>query len=62
MIVNGLHVGIADGPTEIHQVTVARELLRNVAAHDGVFPSQHVPALVEQARVTYAETLARHGR
>jgi acyl-CoA dehydrogenase len=62
MIVNGLHVGLADGPNEIHKVTVARELLRDVAAHDGTFPSQHIPALVEQARAKYAETLARHGR
>jgi acyl-CoA dehydrogenase len=62
MIVNGLHVGIADGPTEIHKVTIARELLRDVAPHEGLFPSQHIPALVEQARELYADTLARHGR
>jgi len=62
MIVNGLHVGIADGPTEIHKVTVARELLRDVPAHDGVFPSRHIPALTGQARELYAEALARHGR
>jgi acyl-CoA dehydrogenase len=62
MIVNGLHVGIADGPTEIHKVTVARELLKQVPAHDGLFPSQHIPALVTRARERYAETLARHGR
>jgi len=62
MIVNGLHVGIADGPSEIHKITIARELLRDVQAHDGVFPSQHIPALVDQARTKFAETLARHGR
>jgi acyl-CoA dehydrogenase len=62
MIVNGLHVGIADGPTEVHKVTVARELLKQVPAHDGLFPSRHIPALVKQARELYAETLARHGR
>jgi acyl-CoA dehydrogenase len=62
MIVNGMHVGIADGPTEIHKVTVARELLKGVAPHDGLFPSQHIPALAERARAKYADTLARHGR
>jgi acyl-CoA dehydrogenase len=62
MIVNGLHVGLADGPSEIHKVTVARELMRGVQAHEGVFPSQHIPALAEQARALYADTLARHGR
>jgi acyl-CoA dehydrogenase len=62
MIVNGLHVGIADGPSEIHKVTIARELLKEVTPHEGVFPSRHIPALVEQARARYADTLARHGR
>jgi acyl-CoA dehydrogenase len=62
MIVNGLHVGIADGPTEIHKVTIARELLRDVAAHDGLFPTQHLPTLAQEARDKFAETLARHGR
>jgi acyl-CoA dehydrogenase len=62
MIVNGLHVGIADGPTEIHKVTVAREVLKQVSAHEGIFPSQHIPALAVQAREKYAATLARHGR
>jgi acyl-CoA dehydrogenase len=62
MIVNGLHVGIADGPSEIHKLTIARELLKEVAPHEGVFPSQHIPALVEKARARYADTLARHGR
>ncbi len=62
MIVNGLHVGLADGPTEVHKVTVARELMRDVKPHHGMFPTQHIPTLVEQAREQYADTLARHGR
>ena len=61
MIVNGLHVGIADGPSEIHKITIARELLKGVKAHDGLFPSQHIPALTAQAREYYAETLRRNG-
>jgi acyl-CoA dehydrogenase len=62
MIVNGLHVGLADGPSEIHKVTIARELMRDVQPAPGLFPSQHIPALVEQARELYADTLTRHGR
>jgi acyl-CoA dehydrogenase len=62
MIVNGLHVGIADGPTEIHKVTVARELLKPVQAHDGLFPTRHIPALIEHARALYAPTLSKFGR
>ena len=62
MIVNGLHVGLADGPSEVHKVTVAQQLLRTVAPHEQLFPSQHIPTLAEQARLLYADTLARHGR
>lgn len=62
MLVNGLHVGIADGPTEIHKVTVARELMKSVEPHPGVFPSKHLPTLADEARKLYAESLMRHGR
>lgn len=62
MIVNGIHVGLADGPSEIHKVSIARDILRDVEPAEGIWPSQHIPALVEQARALYADELARHGR
>jgi acyl-CoA dehydrogenase len=62
MLVNGLHVGIADGPTEIHKLTLAREVLKDHQPTSGLFPTQHIPTLTEQARARYADTLARHGR
>lgn len=62
MLVNGLHVGIADGPSEIHKITIARQLLRVVEPHDGLFPSRHIPALQAAARRQYADALAHHGR
>ena len=62
MLVNGIHVGLADGPSEIHKVSIARDILRDVKPNEGLCPSQHIPALVEQARELYGETLARHGR
>jgi acyl-CoA dehydrogenase len=62
MLVNGLHVGLADGPTEIHKLTLAREVLKSYQPAPGLFPSGHIPALAAQARDLYADTLARHGR
>jgi acyl-CoA dehydrogenase len=62
ILVNGLHVGIADGPTEIHKLTLAREVLKNYRKTQDVFPTQHIPKLTAQAREMYADTLARHGR
>ena len=38
-IVNSFHVGLADGPTEVHKQVVAREVLRGVAPAEGMFPS-----------------------
>lgn len=62
MLVNGLHVGIADGPTEIHKLTLAREVLKSYQETDGLFPTQHIPALREQARELYGPTLAKYER
>jgi acyl-CoA dehydrogenase len=62
MIINGFHVGIADGPTEVHKLTLARGLLRGVEPSPELFPAYHVPRLREQARAKYADVLARHGQ
>ena len=62
MIVNAYHVGLADGPTEVHKVTLARELLSGAEPSPGLFPTRHLPALRDQALAKYADALARHGR
>jgi len=43
-------MALADGPTEIHQVSLARQLLKNVKPSDELFPSYHLPRLEEAAR------------
>jgi len=50
-------LGIADGPTEVHKVTVARQVLRGYAASDDLWPSQHIPRRLADAREKYAEYL-----
>lgn len=39
----------------------AREILKQYAATDDVFPSRHIPRLRAEAEAKYAEALARHG-
>ncbi|MBG6287042.1 acyl-CoA dehydrogenase family protein [Pseudomonas nitroreducens] len=50
-------MGLADGPTEVHQVTVARELLRKYKPAAGLFPSEHLPPKIAAARDHYAHIL-----
>lgn len=50
-------MGLADGPTEVHQITVARELLRKYKAAEGLFPSEHLPPKIAAARARYADIL-----
>jgi len=38
-VINSFHVGLADGPTEVHKMVVAREVLKDYKADDAQFPS-----------------------
>jgi acyl-CoA dehydrogenase len=55
-------LGVADGPTEVHKTTLARELLKKVPPAAGMFPTYTIPNRREQALAKYADVLARHGR
>jgi acyl-CoA dehydrogenase len=50
-------MGIADGPTEVHKVTVARQVLRDYKPAEGLWPSSHLPARTEAAQAKYAHLL-----
>jgi acyl-CoA dehydrogenase len=50
-------MGIADGPTEVHKVTVARQVLREYKPAEGLWPSEHLPEKIEAARTKYAAAL-----
>ena len=62
MLLNAYHVGLADGPTEVHKATLAREVLKDVKPAEGMFPSYTRSLRVERAKARYAEVLSRHGR
>jgi len=51
-------MGLADGPTEVHKITLARELLREYEGSDDVFPDYHLVRQRERAAERYAEVLA----
>lgn len=42
-------LGLADGPTEVHKVSVARRILKGAKAHEGFFPPQHLPTARQRA-------------
>ncbi|HXA75455.1 MAG TPA: acyl-CoA dehydrogenase family protein, partial [Acidimicrobiales bacterium] len=50
-------MGLADGPTEVHKVTVARQVLRDYTPSDDVWPTQWLPKRQEAARAKFAEYL-----
>ena len=38
-------MGLADGATEVHQITLARQLLKRYKGTDDLFPTMHIPRL-----------------
>lgn len=52
-------MALADGPTEVHLVTLARELLADVKPTEGLFPTAHLPALRAKAMQRYGHLLDR---
>jgi acyl-CoA dehydrogenase len=62
MILNAYHVGLADGPTELHKSTLARLLLREVEPCEDVFPAYTRSIRLEKAHAKYGALLKEHGR
>ena len=50
-------LGVVDGPTEVHKVTVARSVLRDYAPANDLFPTYHIPAQYEAAMKKYGHFL-----
>ena len=58
MLLQSVTLGLVDGPSEAHRVTVAREVLRHHHPSAGPWPSQWLPARIEAAEEKFA---ANHG-
>lgn len=55
MLLNASTMGLVDGPTEVHKVTVARQLLKDYRPSPGLWPTEHLPARLAEARELYSE-------
>ncbi|MFI5041283.1 MAG: acyl-CoA dehydrogenase family protein [Acidimicrobiales bacterium] len=51
----GASLGLADGPTEVHKVTVARQVLRDYRPSEDLWPTEHIPKKVAAAREKFAQ-------
>jgi acyl-CoA dehydrogenase len=50
-------LAVADGPTEVHKVQIAKALLHGTKPASGIFPTEYLPAKREAARARYADLL-----
>jgi acyl-CoA dehydrogenase len=57
MVLESFHMGLADGATEVHKVTLARQILADYKPSDDLFPTKHIPKLRAQAHEKYDDLL-----
>jgi acyl-CoA dehydrogenase len=50
-------LAVADGPTEVHKVQVAKALLKQAKPAPGLFPTEHIPTKREAALARYGKIL-----
>lgn len=59
MLLSSYVMGIADGPTEVHKVTVARQVLRDYEGTEALFPDYTLPNKREAALAEYGHLIER---
>jgi acyl-CoA dehydrogenase len=57
MMVSAEIMAMADGPTEVHKITLARQILRDYEPAPGPWPSGHLPSRREAALAAYGRRL-----
>jgi acyl-CoA dehydrogenase len=61
MVMQSFHMGLSDGPIEVHKVVLARQLLRGFQPSNAEFPAYHRPGLRQRALEKYADALQEFG-
>jgi len=51
MFASGLMLALADGPTEVHQTTVAKQVLRQYKPTGGLWPTEYIPHRRAEAEI-----------
>ena len=59
VLMGGITLGLADGPTEAHKVNLARQVLKEYEAEDPIWPSEFLPNRIERAREKYGHLIDR---
>lgn len=54
-VIDSYFLGLADGPTEVHKVAVAKQVLRAYKPTNALFPAYHLPQVRERAREHYPD-------
>jgi acyl-CoA dehydrogenase len=57
MVLESFHMGLADGPTEVHKTTLARQVLKDFKPTSDLFPTTHLLKLQAEAEDRYAAVL-----
>jgi acyl-CoA dehydrogenase len=57
MVHGAAALGLADGPSEVHKATVAKQVLRDYKATEDMWPSEWIPRKREAAKEKFAEYL-----
>jgi alkylation response protein AidB-like acyl-CoA dehydrogenase len=52
-------MSVMDGVDEVHKVTVARNVLKDYRPHEGLWPTEYLPAKREAARKKFADAFAK---
>ena len=55
MLIGSMVMGIADGPTEVHKVTLARQVLRDFKPDPGLFPAYTLPNMRAAAQARFPD-------
>jgi acyl-CoA dehydrogenase len=58
-VIESFHMGLADGPTEVHKVTVAKQVLREHRGANQLFPTGYIPSLREAAIAKQGDLIER---